>query len=360
MTLFLDANAHLPINQKALNTIVQLNNSAAGHGNAMATSIIGRKAASEIENAREKIAQLIGAKNANQIVFTSTCSQGCEWGLTLLKAKNHSQVFQSTIEHSAVARKASELFGNKSNLIVNKNGMVNCTFNPGQNTAMVCIHVHNEIGTIQPIEQVKVDLFSDMSQSLGKIPVNVSSIPNLKIATFGAHKFGGPVGVGFMYIQDTDWWKEFGSGSRYYFDRTGTPDALMISATAIALEEALKTLRERYEKAIMFRNIIENGVEELGLQVVAKDGVRVPHTSFIKVGKRAGPFLLSSLETDDIVIGLGSACGALNAASSPIASAIGLNGLAHDFIRVSQWGNYGEVEAKKLISALKRYCARIS
>jgi cysteine desulfurase len=354
MQLFLDANAHLPIHPKAIDAFVQFNKSIAGHGNAMASSRPGREAASIIEESREKIAKLIGAKNSNQIIFTSTCTQACEWALEILKSRNYNKVYYSTIEHPAVSIKSTELFGNNI-LIVSKNGEINCTFNPEPNSSMICIYVNNEIGTIQKISDIKVPFFSDMSQALGKIPIKVSNINNLKLATFGAHKFGGPVGVGILYVQDTDWWKEFGSGSRYYLDRSGTPDAGLILASAVALEEAIKTILFRYEKAICFSSVLENGLEEFGLKVIAKNYNKIPYTSFIKIGKKAGPYLMSQLESDGIFIGLGSACGAMHTASSPIMSALGEGGLAHDYIRISQWGNYGEEEAKYVLKALKKY-----
>ena len=130
-----------------------------------------------------------------------------------------------------MAIKSRELFGN-NDLFTNRDGIVASSFIPLEKTAFVCMHVQNEIGTVQDIENINVPFFCDMSQSLGKIPINVSKIQNLMIGVFGAHKFGGPVGIGFLYIKDNKWWKEFGFGSRYYFDRPGTPDAGMIIATA--------------------------------------------------------------------------------------------------------------------------------
>ena len=77
MQLFLDANAHVSLNLKALEAYVNFNKSICSHGNAMSISLPGRQAAAEIECARIKIAQLIGAENPNQIIFTSSCTQAC-------------------------------------------------------------------------------------------------------------------------------------------------------------------------------------------------------------------------------------------------------------------------------------------
>lgn len=358
MTLFLDANAHVALNARALDVYVNYNKSISGHGNAMAISLPGRQAASSLEEARAKIAKLIGATSPNQIVFTSSCTQACEWGLEILKAQNFNKVYCSTIEHKSISIKACELFGN-NDLFVTKNGIISCTFKPTEkNVAFICMHVQNEIGTIQDIENIPVPFLCDMSQSLGKIPINVSKIPNLMIGVFGAHKFGGPVGVGFLYIKDTGWWKEFGAGSRYFFDRPGTPDVGSILATATALEEALKTLQTRYYNAVAFREIIESAARVINVEIIGENSTRIPHVSFFNIGRRLGPHVMSQMETDGIFIGLGSACGSLHANTNPVLTALGYGGHAHDNIRLSQWGEYGEREAKIVAQAIVKHCPK--
>jgi len=357
MQLFLDANAHLPLTPKALEAYVNFNKSIGGHGHAMSISQPGRQAASALETARTQIAKLIGAENSNQIVFTSSCTQACEWGLEILKAQNFDKVYCSTIEHKSVAMKARELFGN-NDLFVNKNGVVACTFTPPEKSAFVCMHVQNEIGTIQDIENITVPFFCDLTQSLGKIPINVSKIPNLRIGIFGAHKFGGPVNVGFIYLRDSNWWREFGLGSRYYFDRPGTPDVGMVVATAVALEEAVKTLSARYHRALNFRSIIESAVKSIGVDIVGENANRIPHATFLNVGKKMGPHVMAQLEADGIFVGLGSACGSLHSQTNPIMTALGYGGSFQDNIRISQWGDYGEREARLVAQALVKYCPK--
>jgi len=220
------------------------------------------------------------------------------------------------------------------------------------------MHVQNEIGTIQNIEQIKVPFFCDMSQSLGKVPINVSKIPNLKIGVFGAHKFGGPVGVGFLYIRDSNWWKEFGFGSRYYFDRPGTPDVGMVVATAIALEEAIKTLTGRYSRALQFRSVIEAAVKGAGIGVIGENASRVPYGTFLNIGKKMGPHVMAQMEAEGMYIGLGSACGSLHSNTNPIMTALGYGGSSQDNIRISQWGDYGEKEGRLVAQALLKYCPK--
>lgn len=357
MPLFLDANSHLPLNPKALEAYISFNKSLCGYGNAMSTSMPGRLAASKLEEARAMIAKLIGAESTSQIIFTNSCTQACEWGLELLKAQNFEKVYCSTIEHKAVSIKAGNLFGN-NDLFVNKNGQIACTFDPSEKAAFVCMHVQNEIGTIQNIERINVPFFCDMSQSLGKIPVNVSKIPNLMIAAFGAHKFGGPVNIGFLYIRDIKWWKSFGFGSRYFKDSPGTPDVGMIIAAAVALEDAIKTLSARYNRALIFKSIIESAIKSIGINIIGEGADRVPYTTFINVGKRMGPHIMSQLEADEIFVGLGSACGSLHSNTNPTMSALGYNGSYHDNIRISQWGDYGEKEARFVAKSIVKYCPK--
>lgn len=359
MKYFLDANAHVAINEKALKAYVDCNKSLAGHGHAQSPSPLGRSAASAIEEARGKIARIIGAKEANQIVFTSTCSQACEWSLQLMSELPLDKVYMSTVEHPAIKFKYRELFKPNS-LPISANGQVSGLFQFPPNSGVVCIHVQNEVGIIQPIEQLKAQyLLSDMSQGLGKIKINVSSIPNLYFAAFGAHKFGGPGGVGFMYLKDTTMWKEFGSGSRYYFDRTGTPDTAGIVATGVALEEAENSREQRYANMLEFRDTLESGLEEMGWPVICKDANRIPNTTFMKVPRSMALHLLNQLGSEGIYVGLGSACGAVYSGPSAIMTALNLRGTMHDYIRISQFGEYSVKDAKYILSKLKKYCPRI-
>ena len=101
----------------------------------------------------------------------------------------------------------------------------------------------------------------DISQSIGKISVNLKNMP-IDIAVFGGHKFGGSAGVGFIYLKDINLWREFGTGSRYFSDRAGSPDVAAVVATSAALEEELMTMPERLVKMVEFRDILEPELEK--------------------------------------------------------------------------------------------------
>ena len=358
---FLDANAHLPLNNKAFIAYSDFSKSSASHGHPSSPSVPGRLAASVLEIARGKIASLIGAKKPGQILFTSGCTSACKWGLEMFFQieEDDESIACSPVEHSAVKdafEDSSQAFttkGTTTHLTVDKNGVVNTGMSDNLYKKISCIHMQNEIGIIQPLLQIKKKyLFSDMSQSLGKIPVNVTDL-EVDIAVFGAHKFGGPGGFGFIYLKDPNNWESSEVGSRYFLDRPGTPDVAGAMMTSIALEESLSTLEERTKNMMSFQFIVEEKLEHLGFEIIGKGATRAPNTTFVSMpGKGLSTML--KLGENGMHIGLGSACGSLHTGSSPLMKVLGREGGIHDFMRISQYGEYGEEDALHFIKMLEK------
>ncbi|HVI42065.1 MAG TPA: aminotransferase class V-fold PLP-dependent enzyme [Anaerovoracaceae bacterium] len=345
--LFLDANAHIPVNELALKTYTTFSNSKAGHGHPSSLSEPGRLAAAAMEEARDKIAKLIGATSANQIIFTSSCTQACEWALQIL-SETSSEIWVSPTEHTAI-KDAVEKYAKKINIIpVNDKGVVDCE---NDYPVAVCTHMQNEIGIIQPIDQLKSKyVLSDMSQSVGKIDINVSKL-NIDMAVFGGHKFGGPGGIGFIYLKDPTTWRPFGTGSRYFMDRTGTPDVAGIVATAVALEDAIATLPYRQINMTLFQGTLEAGLKTRGHEIIGTDVRRAWNTTFFNLPNKAMHAIMA-LGEKGIHVGLGSACGSMHAGPSPLMKVLGRQGSVHDYIRVSQWGEYNDKDAEHFLNVL--------
>lgn len=347
--LFLDANAHVPMSVDVIKSIKYHNSTIAGYGHPLSPSVPGQKAQKAIEEARESIAELLFIKDPASIIFTSTCTQACEWAVDTLYSQAK-VISYSPLEHAAVRNPIEDrLPETRYKLDCTSSGMVL----PDNSQYVACIHVQNEIGTIQPIEKFKAKvLFSDMCQSLGKIPVDLSKVD---IATFGMHKIGGP-NLGILYLKDINMWKEFGTGSRYFRDRTGTPDTSSIVASVDALRSALYTLDQRTENMIKFQNTLEFELVQNGLEVIGRNVKRVPNTTFVAVPGLALDLLLE-LGRVGIHVGLGSACGG-TLGVSPTVEALGREGNMTDFLRISQFGEYGNDEATyvadNLITILKR------
>lgn len=357
--LFLDANAHLPLSKPALDAFIKANNSIEGHGHALAPAAPGRAAEAAIEQSREKIANLLGAEYPNQIVFTSTCTDACEWGLQIFNNINKDRkIYITPTEHPAVRMPAQDIFENRHSLGVMKHGAIDGNYPIHEESAIISIYVHNEVGYIQSSAYMDcASLFLDMSQAPGKIHFpKLSDFDKLDVAVFGAHKFAGPASMGILYIKDIDNWFGKGYGSRYFLDRAGTPDVPSIVATAAALEHAVDTLEPRMKKMTQFRDFIEPELESLGFEIIGKDYIRAPGTTFARIpdGKYS-QLLMQSLSWKGIYIGLGSACGSIHSGPSPLAKILSRDGnsSSNDFIRISHYGDYDKNDAGYFIQKLK-------
>lgn len=339
------------MNQAAIKALTDFNNSPAAHGHPMSHS--GRKSADAIEKARYKIAELIGAQNSNQIFFTTTCSQACEWAVFILSLISEREIYAATaIEHPAIRQSIDSYFIKEDIVQLNINNDGQVILDREIYPALVCIYAQNEIGTIQKVNDLNCQyLLSDTSQALGKIPFSVG---NIDIAVFGAHKFGGPASVGFLYLKDTNWWSEFDAGSRYFMDRAGTPDTASIVATAAALEYAIQTLPERTQKMLEFRGELEPGLKSLGCEIVGENVERLPNTTFIVLPKEKSMHVLLELSEHGVYCGLGSACGSIHTGASPLMRKMSKGDSATDFMRISNFGEYSKSEAAMFLDVLKK------
>lgn len=357
MKLYLDANAHVSLSKAALSAQAAFMNSDAAHGHPSSPSVTGRAAAAALEEARAKIAKLINAPSAKHIIFTNSCTQACEWAMRMLE-RVPGPFYISPVEHPAVTQGCEAAIGQiYSKLHVNENGEVFPPPNMDDFGSIACIHMQNEIGSIQNIQWFKnsfpkAKLFSDISQSLGKEPVNVLHM-RVDFAAAGGHKFGGPGGIGFLFVKDLDDWTHFGSGSRYFMDIPGTPNVLGAVMMAAALEEAVNTLEHRRANMVAFRDELEPKLKKLGFQIVGEEFERCPNTTFVKSPVSSLSVLLE-LGKHGIHCGLGSACGSLYTGGSPVMRALGKESDAEDYMRISQWGEYREKEAQYVIDTINK------
>lgn len=361
--LYLDANAHIAPNKETLKYFSKLNASKAGHGHPSSLTTSGRESASLIEASREKFAELIGAKSSSQIFFTYGCTHACEWGLEILfnQTLERSNIRLGPYEHSAVVDAVNKLKLLNSNKYVNYiehyNGKLFNRMGLELKGSAILMHMQNEFGTIFDVKKFKSErIFSDLSQSLGKVPVNVTEL-DVDIGAFACHKFGGFNGLGILYLKEPDWWTPFGTGSRYFTDRTGTPDAVLVGASVFALESALGSLKERYQRSQEFQSYIEPELKNLGYHVLAENTTRSPNTTFVYKPNAVED--LFKLNNKNIYCGLGSACGSHATGVSKSLKNFTypeeyVFSSPHDFLRISQWGDYGKKEAKKVIDVLRK------
>ena len=248
-------------------------------GNASTTYELGADARRAIELAREEISASIHAK-PEEIFFTSGGSESDNWaikGMAGERKKERKHVITSKIEHHAILHSCEHLehLGYRvTYLDVNTDGLVELRqleqlLQEGKNSQSVedkisvvsIMYANNEIGTIQPIEEIgrlcrKYDtvFHSDAVQAVGQIPIHVRKLP-VDMLSASAHKFHGPKGVGFLYIREGVSMPSFiHGGGQEKGKRAGTENVAGIVGMAKALSIAKRELIQKQKEETVLRN----------------------------------------------------------------------------------------------------------
>lgn len=240
-------------------------------GNPSSVHQFGREAKVAIEESREKIANFINAE-PSEIIFTSGGTESDNFAIFgiaysgLKKGKNH--IITTQIEHHAVLDACLYLQKNGFDvtfLKVDSNGVVDPDDLRKAITPRTCLisvmHVNNEIGTIQPIDEIGkiareygIPFHTDAVQSFGKIDVDVKKL-NVDLLSASAHKIYGPKGVGFLYVKKGIEIEKFHhGGSQEAGRRAGTESVPLIVGFAKAVEVCSERMIKDYEHVKMLRD----------------------------------------------------------------------------------------------------------
>ena len=289
----------------------------------------------KVEEAREKIAELIGAKSADEIYFTSGASEANSW---IMK---YDTILSSNIEHHSVWPDYIARVDN--NGILNpqavKREMANVyDFSwTGGVDIMSCCYVNNELGVIEPIKDISNIAHTlhswshtDATQALPHIKVDVQDL-DVDMLSASAHKFNGPKGVGFLYVRDDA--RLFihpmiYGGSQERHMRGGTTNAVGILAMAAALEDTGNHLDEINEKVGYLHNKLEEAllnIPGVHSNVTAPDDMRVRGILNLRIDGLKGADIVAMASQFGIYISSGSACNEGNATPSHVLKAIGLS-----------------------------------
>ena len=326
------------------------------YGNPSSIYTIGAKARAAVETARENIAKNLGAANPNEIYFTSGGSESDNWALKgvchALKAKGKKHIITSKFEHHAILHtcEALEKEGFEvTYLDVYENGIVHPEDVENairEDTAIVSImYANNEIGTIQPISEIGaicrkhgVLFHTDAVQAYAQIPINVDEY-NIDMLSVSGHKFGGPKGIGFLYIRKGLKLRSFvHGGAQERKRRAGTENITGIVGLAKAVEIAFATMDERIKKETEVRDYaIKRILAEVPYCRLNGDAVkRVPNNINISFQFIEGESLLIMLDMAGICASSGSACTSGSLDPSHVLLAIGLpHEIAHGSLRMT-------------------------
>ena len=325
------------------------------YGNPSSLYQTGAVAKEAVENAREKIANLIGAKSPNEIYFTSGGSEADNWAIKGMaralqkKGKNH--IITSKFEHHAVLHtcKALEKEGFEvTYLDVYENGIVKVEDVKNaikDTTALVTImYANNEIGTIQPIKEIgavcrenKVIFHTDAVQAIGNITINVED-ENIDMLSLTGHKFHGPKGCGALYCRRGVRPEVLiDGGAQERTRRAGTENVAGIVGLAEALELALSTMEERNARLTKMRDRLIDGLLKIERSRINGDRVhRLPGNINMCFEGIEGESLLLKLDFAGISASSGSACTSGDLDPSHVLLSIGLpHEVAHGSMRLS-------------------------
>lgn len=198
-----------------------------GYGNADSIHSLGLQTREAVESARECVARLIGAESPSQIIFTSGATEGCNWAL---RSFGESAV-RSPFEHSAIRELADQL---QVPLLQNEGSTL---LADSDHEWQFVMHTNNETGMILTPPHTPARVFGDITQSVGKIPIDLD---RYELAALSAHKFYGPKGVGCIYVRDPGILEPLFYGGGHEFGlRSGTLNVSGIVGMGLAAELAI-------------------------------------------------------------------------------------------------------------------------
>ena len=334
-------------------------------GNASQMYEYGRNAAIAVQEARERVAKLIGAEQEREIIFNSGGTEADNTalkGIMLAKRNKKKHMITSVIEHPAILRTAEflETQGIKvTYLPVDNFGLISLEDlkkEISSETALVSImHANNEIGTIEPVKEIGEiahdagALFhTDAVQTVGKIPVHVKKL-NIDLLSLSSHKLYGPKGVGALYKKQGIRLEPLmhGGGHEKGY-RSGTENVSGIVGLGKATEIAQKELLKEKEKLTKMRDrIIDNMLKLEDTVLNGHRTKRLPHNANISFKYVEGEALILRLDAKGIYGSTGSACSTKKLEASHVLLAIGLrHEVAHGSLRLTlgRWTTDKEVD----------------
>ena len=317
------------------------------YGNPSSVHSLGQRAKSAVERARHIVAQNLKVETT-EIVFTSGGAEGNNLVIRgFLKANNDKgkHIITSKIEHSTVLKTFEQLENEGyevSYIGVDENGVVDIEElkqELREDTALVSImFVNNETGVIQPIKEIgeilaeeNIFFHTDAVQATGKLEISPKEL-KIGALTATAHKFYGPKGAGFVFIDKKySLEKEIWGGSQERNRRAGTENVHGILGLGVALEEVYENLEEMSEKEDKLQNYLENKLKteivKLGkkIKINGEKANRIKTTTNVYIEGVDIQMLLVALDLRGICISGGSACMSGSLENSHVLKAMGLN-----------------------------------
>lgn len=368
--IYLDNAATTKMSETAIKAMFSAVNEV--YGNPSSLHSVGQKAAEALQNARETIAGLIGAK-PNEITFTSGGSEADNQAIIsaarLGEKKGKKHIISTAFEHHAVLHTLNRLEkqGFEITLLdVGEKGLITAdqvekAIRP--DTCLVTVmYANNEIGTIQPIAEIGavcrekgVTFHTDAVQAAGHIKLNVTE-QNIDMLSISAHKFHGPKGVGVLYAKrGIALTNLIDGGAQERGKRAGTEDVPAIIGMAAAFKEACENIENDSLKVRSLRDRLISGISKIPHSILNGDPTQRldGNVNFCFEGIE-GESLLLLLDDKGICASSGSACTSGSLDPSHVLLAIGrVHDIAHGSLRLSLSAENTEEEIDYTIKAVR-------
>jgi len=347
-------------------------------GNPSSIYSLGQEARGAIEEARVKVANLIGARD-EEIVFTSGGTEADNFALKGVAFANEARgnhIITTPIEHPAVMETSKFLERRGFNITylpVDGYGLVD----PDDvkkaiipETVLISVmHANNEIGTVEPIAEIGkiakeagVYFHTDAVQAAGHIPLNVAEL-GVDLLSISAHKLYGPKGVGALYIRKGTKLVSFmHGGEQERRRRASTQNVAGIVGFGVAVALTPPEISREAERLISLRDHLIKGIFD-GIDHVRLNGhptKRLPNNVNVSVDFVEGESMLLNLDLEGICASTGSACSSSVLEPSHVLLALGLSPeQAHGSLRLTlgKWTTKEEVE--RVVEVLPRVVAKL-
>jgi cysteine desulfurase len=369
--IYLDYNATTPCAPEVIEAMLPFFGTHFGNA-ASKSHPFGWMAENAVEEAREKVAQLIGAK-AKEIIFTSGATESINLGIKGI-FEHYSGEKQHYItcetEHKAVLDTFLELKrrGAEVNVLpVSVSGEVDLEMLERAilpHTRMICLMwANNETGMIHPLERIArlcsekhIIFFTDAVQAAGKIPISIEGIHLMAIS---AHKLYGPKGVGALYVRHNHELPkplaQIHGGGHEKGMRSGTLNVPAIVGFGKAAELRIAEMATEAKRLEILRNKLEKGLLEIeGTALNGSQQNRLPHVTNVSFAGVEGEELLRKVNVK-VAVSSGSACTSISPKPSHVLKAMGLDAdLGRASIRLSLGRNTNEKEIDESITWVKK------
>jgi cysteine desulfurase len=370
MAIYLDHAATTPLRREALDAMLPY--LTTHHGNPSSIHASGRRARQGLDEARETIAGLIGAK-PREIVFTSGGTEADNLalkGIAWAASARGRHIITSSVEHKAVMNTCAVLERQGfevTYLPVDRYGSVD----PSELAAAITEHTilvsimaaNNEVGTLQPVAEIgavcrahKVPFHTDAVQAAAFGPPTPDAW-QATLVSLSAHKLGGPIGIGALYVrQGTALLPQMQGGAQERQRRAGTENV----AAAVGFASAMAaSYRETPDTAPRDRLIA--GLTSLaGVTLTGHPSERLPNSASFVIEGIEGGDLVAALDLEGIEASTGSACTTGSVEPSHVLLAMGIDeALAHGSLRLTLGPDTTAADIERTIAVVEASVARL-